>query len=55
MDMTTGRPVKHILRFAIPLILTNVGQQLYMIADAAIVGRGVEPLPPWAQRTGAIG
>ena len=41
IDMTVGSPAKHILRFAIPLILTNVGQQLYMIADAAIVGRGV--------------
>jgi len=40
-DMTTGSSAKHILRFAFPLILTNIGQQLYMIADAAIVGRGV--------------
>lgn len=41
INMTTGSPLKHILNFAFPLILTNVGQQLYMIADAAIVGRGV--------------
>ncbi len=40
-DMTTGNPVKLILTFAFPLILTNLGQQFYMIADAAIVGRGV--------------
>lgn len=40
-DMTVGRPMGKILRFALPLILTNLGQQLYMIADAAIVGRGV--------------
>lgn len=40
-DMTTGNPVKLILRFAFPLILANLGQQLYMIVDAAIVGRGV--------------
>ena len=40
-DMTVGSPTKHILSFALPLILTNMGQQLYMIADAAIVGRGV--------------
>ena len=40
-DMTTGNPVKHILKFAFPLILANLGQQLYMIVDAAIVGRGV--------------
>ena len=41
MDMTAGNPAKHILQFALPLILTNAGQQLYMIADGAIVGRGV--------------
>ena len=41
VDMTVGNPTKHILTFALPLILTNIGQQLYMIADAAIVGRGV--------------
>jgi len=41
VDMTVGSPTKHILTFALPLILTNMGQQLYMIADAAIVGRGV--------------
>ena len=41
MDMTAGSPVKHILWFALPLILTNAGQQLYMIADSSIVGRGV--------------
>ena len=41
VDMTLGSPTKHILRFAFPLLLTNLGQQLYMIVDAAIVGRGV--------------
>ena len=40
-DMTVGSPTKHILTFALPLIITNFGQQLYTIADAAIVGRGV--------------
>lgn len=41
VDMTLGSPTKHILTFAFPLLLTNLGQQLYMIVDAAIVGRGV--------------
>lgn len=41
VDMTRGSPTKHILTFAFPLLLTNLGQQLYMIVDAAIVGRGV--------------
>lgn len=40
-DMTVGDPVRLILRFSLPLILTNLGQQLYMIVDGAIVGRGV--------------
>ena len=41
IHMTEGSPAGHILNFAFPLILTNMGQQLYMIADSAIVGRGV--------------
>lgn len=40
-DMTTGSPGKLMLFFALPLIAGNVGQQLYMVADAVIVGRGV--------------
>ena len=41
IDMTCGSPSKHLLQFSVPLILTNMGQQLYMIVDGAIVGRGV--------------
>jgi len=41
MDMTRGKPWRLMLSFAFPVILTNLGQQLYQIADAAIVGRGV--------------
>ena len=41
IDMTSGSPAGHILNFTVPLILTNMGQQLYMIVDGAIVGRGV--------------
>lgn len=40
-DMTNGNPAKLILSFALPLILTNVGQQLYMVVDSSIVGWGV--------------
>lgn len=40
-DMTLGSPIKLILTFAFPLILANLGQQLYMMIDAVIVGRGV--------------
>ena len=40
-NMTEGNPYKLMIRFAIPVILTNMGQQLYQMVDAAIVGRGV--------------
>ena len=45
-DMTVGSPTKDILRFAIPLILGYILQQMYLIIDAAIVGRwiGVDAL-----------
>ena len=41
MNMTEGKPAKLMLSFAFPVVLTNLGQQLYQIVDAAIVGRGV--------------
>ena len=41
MNMTEGKPAKLMLKFALPVVLTNLGQQLYQIVDAAIVGRGV--------------
>lgn len=40
-DMTKGSPARLMLGFAVPVVLTNLGQQLYQIVDAAIVGRGV--------------
>lgn len=39
IDMTKGAINKQILLFAFPLILTNLLQQFYNMADAAIVGR----------------
>lgn len=42
-DMTVGNPARHILLFALPALLGNVFQQLYNIADTAIVGRFVGP------------
>ncbi len=38
-DMTVGEPTRDILRFALPLILGYILQQMYLIIDAAIVGR----------------
>lgn len=39
--MTVGNPTKDILRFALPLILGYILQQMYLIIDAAIVGRWI--------------
>lgn len=40
-NMTVGNPAKLIMTFSIPLIIANIGQQLYTIVDAIIVGQGV--------------
>ena len=40
-DMTKGSIAKLLLTFSLPLLLSNLGQQLYVIVDAAIVGRGI--------------
>lgn len=40
-DMTVGSPTKDILKFALPLICGYILQQMYLIIDAAIVGRFV--------------
>lgn len=40
-DMTTGSPAKHILRFAIPLLIGNLFQQLYNLVDSVVVGNYV--------------
>ena len=45
-DMTAGNPLKLIIKFSIPLLISNIFQQLYSISDIVIVGRliGVEAL-----------
>lgn len=45
-DLTTGSPTKLIVRFAIPLMVGNIFQQLYTVVDTAIVGKalGVDAL-----------
>ncbi len=40
-DMTTGSPLKHILKFAIPLLVGNLFQQLYNMVDSIVVGNYV--------------
>ena len=46
LDMTEGKPIKLIIPFMLPLLLGNLFQQFYNIADVIIVGRtiGVEAL-----------
>ncbi|MBQ9459807.1 MAG: MATE family efflux transporter, partial [Oscillospiraceae bacterium] len=38
-DMTTGSPVRRILAFCVPLLIGNLFQQLYNLADSILVGR----------------
>ena len=38
-DLTVGKPFTLLLRFAIPLVLGNLFQQLYNLVDAIIVGQ----------------
>ena len=40
-DLTNGSPAKLILKFFFPMFFTNMLQQLYTIADTAIVGKGL--------------
>jgi len=39
LDMTKGKPYKLMLRFALPLMLSALLQQLYSMCDSVIVGR----------------
>lgn len=40
-DMTVGSPIKHIFKFAIPLLIGNIFQVLYNMVDTIIVGRTI--------------
>ncbi|MCL1807067.1 MAG: MATE family efflux transporter [Oscillospiraceae bacterium] len=40
-DMTVGSPLRHIIRFSIPLLIGNFFQQCYSIADSVIVGNTI--------------
>ena len=41
LNMTEGKPLKLILPFMVPLLIGNIFQQLYNIADIIIVGRTI--------------
>ena len=55
-DMTVGSPARGIFRFAVPLILGYILQQMYLLVDAALVGRwlGVGALAAVGASTGVI-
>ncbi len=40
-DMTVGSPAKHILKFALPLLVGNLFQQFYNMVDSLVVGNYV--------------
>ncbi len=50
LDMTRGNPLPLLVRFALPLILGSLFQQLYAFVDTAIVGRCIS-----AQALTAVG
>lgn len=49
-DMTQGSIVRHLLAFALPLLIGNLFQQLYNVVDTMVVGTAwaITPLPPSA-------
>ena len=49
-DLTRGNPTKLILTFFFPKLFTNMLQQIYSIADTAIVGKGL-----WVDALAAVG
>lgn len=40
-DMTSGKPAKLLIEFALPLMVGNILQQLYTMVDTIVVGRGI--------------
>ena len=42
MDLTVGSPFRSLLRFAIPVILGNLFQLFYTLADSIIVGKTLD-------------
>lgn len=41
MDMTSGKPARLILAFALPMLMSSLFQQFYGMVDTIVVGRGV--------------
>ena len=54
VDMTEGNIFGHIIRFAIPLLIGNLFQQLYNMVDTWVVGRFVSDWPREYQIHGVV-
>lgn len=52
VDMPKGSPIKLLLQFSIPILIGNLFQQIYTLADRIIVGRfvGDTAFQPLAQQ-----
>lgn len=56
IDMTQGKPINLMLRFALPMMIGSIFQSLYSMVDSAVLGRFVgshalpHPVPPRPQR-----
>ena len=46
IDMTRGKPINLMLRFALPMMIGSIFQSLYSMVDSAVLGRFVgSPAP----------
>ena len=54
IDMTRGKPINLMLRFALPMMIGSIFQSLYSMVDSAVLGRFVgshaPSVPPRPQR-----
>lgn len=41
IDLTKGKPYKVIILFALPILLSNLINQVYHLADAIVVGQTI--------------
>jgi len=65
MDMTKGKPISQMIRFSVPLLISNALQMLFVVVDSAIVGRilgvsafasiGATASPHWMVFSAVIG
>ncbi len=46
-NMTTGRPLRLIVTFAVPLMIGGIGQQLYTLVDSAVAGLAAVGATDW--------